>query len=82
MTTTEFLKLRDEICDQLIAEGYDYDDAHFAAMTAGRIDGEGNKQSPTHPLLVKLAAAKDSITEDDRPINSPPPRMANQFDPF
>ena len=79
MSTTDFLKVRDETFKKLIAEGWDYDDARFSTMSAGQIDGEGNQQTPTHPLLQELAIAKSQITIDDREQPTRPPRMANQF---
>jgi hypothetical protein len=60
MTRDELIQMRNEVIDELIADGMDEDDARFAAMTAAaRPDGILSEQAtgPQHPALIELAKA-------------------------
>lgn len=69
MKMSEWLEKRDAVCAQLIAEGWDYDQARFATMTAGASQAGLLQDQPsgnTHSALSELAAAFLTVTDDDR----------------
>lgn len=58
MTQQEIVQKRDEVVEWLIADGWDYDDARFATMTAikkpeGLLSEQPSDKS--HPALQELA---------------------------
>lgn len=58
MTQQEIIQKRDETVERLIADGWDYDDARFAAITAiKKPEGLLSEQpaGETHPALQELA---------------------------
>lgn len=58
MTRTEILDLRDATAEKLISEGWSYDQARFATMTAINKPATVLSEQPTgkpHPALTELA---------------------------
>lgn len=70
MKMSEWLEKRDAVCEQLIAEGWNYDQARFATMTVSATNAGLLADQPTgksHPALDALAQSLATVTEDDRP---------------
>ena len=60
MNRSELIQMRNEVIDQMVADGMDEDDARFAAMTAAaRPDGFLSEQAngTQEPALIELAKA-------------------------
>lgn len=59
MTRTEIIDLRDATVEKLIKDGWDYDQARFATMTAINKPATVLSEQPVgtpHPALTELAA--------------------------
>ena len=65
-TREELIAERNRICEQLIAEGWDYDDARSATMTVAHVEEQGDS---FHPALSEYRAAASKFLNaqtDDR----------------
>ena len=74
MNHQELIQLRNTICDNLIEEGMDYDDARFETMTAAAspTDILIDQQESTHSAIVILAKLASGISF---------PKVAEQIEP-
>jgi hypothetical protein len=69
ITKQQLIEKRNAVCDQLIAEGWDYDDARAATMTAGSTIDE-QPEAPAHLALAELTAMTQQYRTEQTPIEA------------
>jgi hypothetical protein len=83
MNRQQLIAKRNEVTDSLIAQGWDYDDARFAAMTAAaQPDGIlGDQMTTAAPELVELAKmAKEAQSPAQRPSTGTRMNSTNEME--
>lgn len=69
VTKEQLIEKRNKVFEMLISEGWDYDDARSATMTAG-VNVDDQPETKHHPLVAELANLHLRYAEEQKPITS------------